>query len=77
MTDTPKELAMTDGVDRLMNDRQVAAILSLHNATVFRLVREGRFPPPIKLGSSTRWRTSDVVAHIASLQPEAAKTDAA
>ena len=71
MSDTSPELAMSDGIDRLLTDRQVGEILSIHHATVFRLVREGRFPAPVKLGSSTRWRASDVIAHIAAMRPAA------
>jgi predicted DNA-binding transcriptional regulator AlpA len=38
----------------LFTKQQVAERLSCHPETVMRLVREGDFPPPMKLGSGSR-----------------------
>lgn len=53
---------------RLLGKRAVADILGLHEGTVMRLVREGRFPKPLRtgdLGSAVRWRATDVEDWIA------------
>jgi predicted DNA-binding transcriptional regulator AlpA len=52
---------------RLLNKRVVADILGLHEGTVMRLVREGKFPKPLRtgnVGSAVRWREHDVTVWI-------------
>ncbi len=44
----------------LMDVKQVASLLKVCEATVYRWRRDGDFPPPLKLGSSNRWRLSDI-----------------
>ena len=40
----------------------------IHPKTIYRWIREGRFPPPIKLGAATsRWKRSTVEAFIDGL----------
>lgn len=47
----------------LLDVKQVAGLLNIGVSTVWALVKEGRFPEPIRLTSRcTRWRRSDVVA---------------
>lgn len=45
---------------RLIRDTETAAILGCSRATVWALVKTGRIPAPIKIGSMTRWRLSDI-----------------
>lgn len=55
-------------VERLYKKRAIAEIADVHEQTIPRWVREGRFPKPIrtgKVGSAVRWRESDIVAWIA------------
>ena len=40
----------------LLTIRDVARRLNLSVSTVRRLVREGKFPPPLRIGNSHRWR---------------------
>ncbi len=40
--------------------KQLANRYGAHEATIWRWVREGRYPSPIKLGNLTRWSVSDV-----------------
>lgn len=42
----------------------VCEALKLSSRTIDRLVAVGRFPRPIKLGHSKRWRSKDVVRFI-------------
>ncbi len=44
----------------LMNATETAALLNVHRRTLRRMREEPNFPKPIKLGTSTRWRRSDV-----------------
>lgn len=54
---------------QLFSVKEVAATLSLSVPTVWRQVKAGALPSPIKIGGSTRWRRSDIEAIFAS--PEA------
>lgn len=54
-------------LDKLLSKRAVSEILDMHPQSIMRLVREGRFPQPLRtgdIGSAVRWRTSDVSAWI-------------
>lgn len=60
------ELAeVDDGVERLLRPEIVAERLDCDPATVRRMVKEGRFPPPLHIGKMPRWRERDVNAWIA------------
>lgn len=51
--------------DRLLTDKATAAIAGICSRQLHKLVASGRFPPPVRLGRSVRWRQSDVDAFIA------------
>lgn len=52
---------------RYASDKQLSDFLEVSRQTIWRWVREGKFPAPIKLGPNcTRWRLSDVQAWEAS-----------
>ena len=53
---------------------QVAIYLKTHEACVDRMVRNGAFPPPLKIGTATRWRAEDVIAFVAQAAAAAAST---
>lgn len=49
--------------EQLLSKSAVANILGVHPQTVMRLVREGRFPQPLRtgdIGSAVRWRAKEV-----------------
>jgi predicted DNA-binding transcriptional regulator AlpA len=48
--------------DQLINARQFAKMLKVSLRTLWRLVRDGKAPQPIKLNGNTRWLKSTVVA---------------
>ncbi|MBN9557922.1 MAG: helix-turn-helix domain-containing protein [Alphaproteobacteria bacterium] len=51
----------------LLSKQRVAEILGLHPGSLMRLVKQGRFPKPIRIGVTrgpVRWRPSDVDAWI-------------
>lgn len=57
---------------RYASDKQLSDFLEVSRQTIWRWVREGKFPAPIKLGPNcTRWRLSDVQAWEASREAAA------
>jgi excisionase family DNA binding protein len=53
--------------DNFLTVAEVAALLKLGNSTVWRLVKRGSLPSPVKIGGATRWNESEVAIFIASL----------
>ena len=58
---------MTDADFRLLNVREVGKLVGLAPPSLWQMVREGRFPVPLKLSPrATRWRSDEVEAWIES-----------
>jgi predicted DNA-binding transcriptional regulator AlpA len=55
--------------DRLLNVKQVAELLSCCVSVIWRDVRHHKFPVPVKHGTATRWKMSDLQRFISELQP--------
>lgn len=51
-------------IDRLLAIEEVSNSLGLSQSQVYAMVRERDFPGPIRIGRSSRWRTSTVNAWI-------------
>lgn len=49
----------------LLRPRDVATLLAISVRGVWRLASKGEIPPPVKIGNSTRWRSSDLDSFIA------------
>ncbi len=49
----------------LLKAEEVALMLSVSTRTLWRLVSTKKFPEPVRVGGSTRWRTTDVENWIA------------
>lgn len=54
----------TQTVDPLLTVREVAALLRRSVPSVFRGVAKGDLPRPVKLGASSRWPRSEILAVI-------------
>lgn len=55
-------------VDYLIPRKTVEKLSGLSRATIYRLIKAGKFPRPLSIGpGSVRWRQSDVVAWQQSL----------
>ena len=53
--------------DRLMRRREVERIAGLSRSSIYRLMQEGEFPKPVRVGpAAVRWRASDITAWIES-----------
>lgn len=48
----------------LVTARDVAAMLGVSTATVWRLRSAGKLPPPLKVGGAVRWRKADIEAWV-------------
>ena len=47
--------------NRLLRRRDVERITSISRASIYRLMRDGRFPEPLKVGPrAVRWRESEI-----------------
>lgn len=54
--------------DQLMTLEQVARLLQLGHQTIRNHVATGKFPEPLTIGRSVRWRRKEVVEFLASLR---------
>ena len=53
--------------DRLLRRRQVEEITGLSRSSIYRLMRNGDFPLPVKVGpAAVRWKASDISAWLES-----------
>lgn len=46
--------------EKLLRTRDVCDYLSVHYVTLWRWIKDGRFPQPIKLGARLAWTQADV-----------------
>jgi predicted DNA-binding transcriptional regulator AlpA len=53
--------------DNLLRDTDVAAMIGVSRATLWRWVSIGQLPNPIKIGGVTRWWKSEIDAYLVSL----------
>jgi excisionase family DNA binding protein len=51
-----------DSEKPLLRVTDVAEILDLGVSSVWRLVRKGQLPAPVRVGGSTRWRRAEIEA---------------
>ena len=51
---------MNEKEQKLITAKELSKILSISSRTVWRLRSAGKLPKPVKVGSSIRWRLSDI-----------------
>ncbi|MBY5717653.1 helix-turn-helix domain-containing protein [Rhizobium leguminosarum] len=51
---------MTSIIDKLLTARESAAALDMSVPTFYRLLKDGRLPAPIRIGSHPRWPESEI-----------------
>jgi prophage regulatory protein len=56
--------------DRLLKIDQCLEIIPVARSTWWDHVKAGTLPQPVKIGTSTFWRYSDLMAFIANVKPE-------
>ena len=53
--------------DKLLRRREVEKITGMSRSSIYRLMQEGEFPRPVRVGSvAVRWKSSDITAWIES-----------
>ena len=53
--------------DRLLRRREVEELTGLSRASIYRLMRRGRFPLPVRVSATAvRWKASDITVWIQS-----------
>lgn len=53
--------------DRLLRRRDVERITGVSRSSIYRLMQEGEFPRPVRVGpGAVRWKASDIEAWIES-----------
>ena len=53
--------------DRLLRRREVEELTGLSRASIYRLMRSGRFPLPVRVSATAvRWKASDITIRIES-----------
>ena len=63
----PKCRRVTNMKDRLLRRRQVEEITGLSRSSIYRLMQEGEFPRPVRVGpGAVRWKASDLAAWLES-----------
>lgn len=56
--------------DFLLPRKTVEKLSGMSRATIYRLIKSGKFPRPLSIGTgSVRWRQSDIIAWQRSLNP--------
>ncbi len=53
-------------VEKLVKSSAVCDALSISRATLYKAISSGQFPPPVKIGSASRWPLSAINAFIAA-----------
>jgi len=66
----PAPVQQHQAVDFLLPRKTVEKLSGLSRATIYRLIKTGKFPRPLSIGTgSVRWRQSEVIAWQQSLNP--------
>ncbi len=53
--------------DRLLRRREVEKITAMSRSSIYRLMQEGEFPRPVRVGSAAvRWREGDITVWLES-----------
>ena len=53
--------------ERLLRRREVERITGMSRSSIYRLMQEGDFPRPVRIGpAAVRWKASDIMAWIES-----------
>jgi prophage regulatory protein len=71
-----KTNAKSEPTIRLLDKREVLAIVGVTYPTVWKLMRRGEFPRAVIVGGKSKWRSDEVDAWLANLRVRPLKGDA-
>lgn len=60
-------MTMSGNDERFLSLKEVRARYGICAATIYSRIQAGAFPPPLKLGKSSRWRLSELLSWEAGL----------
>ena len=63
-------------MEKLLPLRQLESVVGFRKSKIYQLIESGQFPQPIKIGRSSRWRSSDVQTWIQNLTEDTPKIGA-
>lgn len=70
VNDDDPEFFPTPGDDKLITQKELLEYyLPFDRTTIWRMVKAGTFPQPVRTDSRLRWRLSDIKRWIANLSP--------
>lgn len=58
--------------DELREMRELTEMTRLSKSTIYKLIADGAFPAPVKVGRRSMWKYSEILNWIDSLENEAA-----
>ena len=47
-------------MEKLLPLRQLESVVGFRKSKIYQLIESGEFPPPIKIGRSSRWPSSEI-----------------
>ena len=47
-------------MEKLLPLRQLESVVGFRKSKIYQLIESGEFPPPIKIGRSSRWASSEI-----------------
>ena len=46
--------------EKLLTLKEVVDLVSFKRSTIYKFIRQGSFPKPLKIGRSSRWKMSEI-----------------
>lgn len=59
----------TTPTKKLISAREVAAFYGISLSTLWRWIKQGHLPAPVKIGRRTFWKAQTLDEHVADLRP--------
>jgi len=55
-------------MEQLLTIKEVVQIIGFKKSTIYKFIRENKFPQPLKFGKSSRWKKSEIELWIKNLK---------
>lgn len=62
LTPETGELPLIPATEKLLPLQQVESCTGFKSSFLYQLIKSGKFPAPVKIGTSSRWRESEIQA---------------
>ena len=64
LTTEAEKISAISEVERLINLNEVEFQTGFKSSFIYQLIKEGKFPAPVKIGTASRWKLSEIQAWI-------------